>query len=207
MTAHMQSSGRGGAGNIVDSSKSPRIQPEDLQTPTLKTAMVTTGRGGNGNMAKNSDPVETRRRQDVEPVVRRDSFGATHIGRGGTGNVFTAEDAQAAREAQKAGHSGATAIDKEDENHLHLHNLLHPSRTHNGGNHKENKENKEKEKEKEAEREKQAAHGHKKNEKSESELGWAEKGRNFLFGKKDKTDKKEEKREGSAERKSGNSSS
>ncbi|KAJ4363750.1 hypothetical protein N0V85_009317 [Neurospora sp. IMI 360204] len=205
MTAHFQSSGRGGAGNIVDSSKSPRLQPEDLQTPTLKTAMVTTGRGGNGNMAKNSDPVETRRRQDVEPVVRRDSFGATHIGRGGTGNVFTAEDAQAAREAQKAGHSVAT--DKEDENHLHLHNLLHPSRTHNGhsGSHKENKE-----KEKESAERERHGHGHKKNEKSESDLGWAEKGRHFLFGKKERTEKKEEKavkREGSAERKSGNSSS
>ncbi|KAK3949427.1 hypothetical protein QBC32DRAFT_364261 [Pseudoneurospora amorphoporcata] len=198
MTGHLQSSGRGGAGNIVDSSKSPRILPKDLQTPTLKMAMVTTGRGGNGNMAKNSDPVETRRRQDVEPVVRRDSFGATHVGRGGTGNVFTAEDAQAAREAQKAGNHAA--VDKEDENHLHLHNLLHLSRTHNGhgSNHKENKENKEC-----AER-----HGHHKGEKSESDLGWAEKGKNFLFGKKDKS----EKREGgverkSPERKSGNSSS
>ncbi|KAK1782084.1 hypothetical protein QBC45DRAFT_389990 [Copromyces sp. CBS 386.78] len=198
MTGHLQSSGRGGAGNIVDSSKSPRILPKDLQTPTLKTAMVTTGRGGNGNMAKNSDPVETRRRQDVEPVVRRESFGVTHVGRGGTGNVFTAEDAQAAREAQKAGNHAA--IDKEDGNHLHLHNLLHPSRTHNGhgSNHKENKEIKES-----AER-----HGHKKGEKSESDLGWAEKGKNFLFGKKDKSEKREGSGERkSPERKSGNSSS
>ncbi|CCC06432.1 hypothetical protein SMACR_04823 [Sordaria macrospora] len=199
MTGHFQSSGRGGAGNIVDSSKSPRIQPEDLQTPTLKTAMVTTGRGGTGNMAKNSDPVETRKRQDVEPVVRRDSFGATHIGRGGTGNVFTAEDAQAAREARKNGNS---AVEKEDENHLHLHNLLHPSRTHNGhhgsgsNHHKENKVNKDT-----AVAERQ---GHKKGEKSESDLGWAEKGKNFLFGKKDKTNEKTER---SSERKSGNSSS
>ncbi len=67
MSAHLQSSGRGGAGNIVDASKSPKLQPEDLQTPTLKTSVVTTGRGGSGNMAKNTDPAETRARQDVEP--------------------------------------------------------------------------------------------------------------------------------------------
>jgi hypothetical protein len=67
MSAHLQSSGRGGAGNIVDASRSPKLQPEDLQTPTLKTSVVTTGRGGSGNMAKNNDPLETRARQDVEP--------------------------------------------------------------------------------------------------------------------------------------------
>lgn len=67
MSAHLQSSGRGGAGNIVEASKSPKIQPEDLQTPTLKTDVITTGRGGSGNMAKNKDPAETRARQDVEP--------------------------------------------------------------------------------------------------------------------------------------------
>ena len=66
-TQHLQSSGRGGAGNIVDASKSPKILPEDLQTPTLKTNVITTGRGGSGNMAKNTDPAETRARQDVEP--------------------------------------------------------------------------------------------------------------------------------------------
>lgn len=63
------SSGRGGAGNMVDSTKSPKIQPQDLETPTLKTSVVTTGRGGSGNMAKNVDPVETRARQDVTPYV------------------------------------------------------------------------------------------------------------------------------------------
>lgn len=70
---------------MVDSTKSPKIQPSDLQTPTLKTGLVTTGRGvskpcsplreqlligplqGAGNMAANTDPVETRARQDVEP--------------------------------------------------------------------------------------------------------------------------------------------
>lgn len=61
------SSGRGGAGNIVDKTKSPRIEPKDLETPTLKTSVVTTGRGGTGNMAKNVDPAETRAMQDVSP--------------------------------------------------------------------------------------------------------------------------------------------
>lgn len=68
MSSNMQSSGRGGAGNIVDSSKAPPLHPEDLQTPTLKTTgMVTTGRGGTGNMAANLDAEEKRRLQDVEP--------------------------------------------------------------------------------------------------------------------------------------------
>lgn len=67
MSSQFQSSGRGGAGNIVDSSKTAQIQPEDLQTPTLKTSMVTTGRGGTGNFAAGLDAEEKRRRQDVEP--------------------------------------------------------------------------------------------------------------------------------------------
>ncbi|TLD27040.1 hypothetical protein PspLS_04864 [Pyricularia sp. CBS 133598] len=82
------SSGRGGAGNIVDKTKSPRIEPKDLETPTLKTSVVTTGRGGTGNMAKNVDPAETRAMQDVAPVPRQELSGGTHVGRGGTGNVF-----------------------------------------------------------------------------------------------------------------------
>lgn len=65
--AHLQSTGRGGAGNIGDLTKSPKIQPKDLETPTLKTSVVTTGRGGLGNMAPNKDPAQTRARQDVAP--------------------------------------------------------------------------------------------------------------------------------------------
>ncbi|KAL2259157.1 hypothetical protein VTK26DRAFT_7254 [Humicola hyalothermophila] len=91
MPPHMQSSGRGGAGNMVASSQATQLQPEDLQTPTLKTPMVTTGRGGTGNMAANLDAEEKRRLQDVEPVVRTESHGSTvHIGRGGTGNTVKA---------------------------------------------------------------------------------------------------------------------
>lgn len=70
MSSQFQSSGRGGAGNIVDSSKAAQIQPEDLKTPTLKTSMVTTGRGGTGNFAAGLDADEKRRRQDVEPYAR-----------------------------------------------------------------------------------------------------------------------------------------
>lgn len=88
---HLQSSGRGGAGNILHSTQSPALQPGDLETPTLKTAVVTTGRGGSGNMAENSDPAGTRKRQDVEPVVRHESDRPTPTGRGGMGNFFDKE--------------------------------------------------------------------------------------------------------------------
>lgn len=67
--SHLQSSGRGGAGNIVESTKSPKIKPQDLETPTLKESVVTTGRGGSGNMTKNKDAAKTRALQDVEPYV------------------------------------------------------------------------------------------------------------------------------------------
>ncbi|KAI1107550.1 hypothetical protein F4804DRAFT_329282 [Jackrogersella minutella] len=92
MTGHMTSTGRGGAGNIADSTKSPQIQPADLETPTLKTSVVTTGRGGSGNMAPNKDPIETRARQDVGPIERRPSQGATHVGRGGAANIVKEAD-------------------------------------------------------------------------------------------------------------------
>lgn len=61
------STGRGGAGNISDAANSPKIEPKDLETPTLKHTVVTTGRGGSGNMRTNKDPAETRALQDVEP--------------------------------------------------------------------------------------------------------------------------------------------
>lgn len=62
----LASHGRGGAGNMADAAHTPKTDPQDLQTPTLKGSVVTTGRGGTGNMAKNKDPRETRLRQDVE---------------------------------------------------------------------------------------------------------------------------------------------
>ncbi len=44
-------------------------EPVDLDTPTLKGNYYTTGRGGSGNMAKNTDPEEARRSQDVVAYV------------------------------------------------------------------------------------------------------------------------------------------
>ncbi|KAK7741611.1 hypothetical protein SLS63_001168 [Diaporthe eres] len=58
--AQYASSGRGGAGNFVDSTKSPKIQPADLQTPTLKTNLVTTGRGGAGNVFKGEEAAQAK---------------------------------------------------------------------------------------------------------------------------------------------------
>lgn len=66
MTSQLSSHGRGGAGNMLSASQSPKLNPSDLETPVLKKPVVTTGRGGTGNMAKNDDPRETRLRQDVE---------------------------------------------------------------------------------------------------------------------------------------------
>jgi hypothetical protein len=85
--AGFTSTGRGGAGNIGDATKSPTIKPTDLETPTLKGNVYTTGRGGAGNMANNDDPNEARIAQDVAPIERRVSHGVTHVGRGGAANV------------------------------------------------------------------------------------------------------------------------
>ncbi|CRK29047.1 hypothetical protein HYQ45_015558 [Verticillium longisporum] len=87
------SHGRGGAGNIANSSKFDKLTTKDLQTPTLKSSVVTTGRGGTGNMLKNDDPYETRLRQDVEGAPRRTSSGAAHYGRGGAANIFKEDNA------------------------------------------------------------------------------------------------------------------
>ncbi|RWA10892.1 hypothetical protein EKO27_g4200 [Xylaria grammica] len=102
----MTSTGRGGAGNIAEASKSPRLEPSDLETPTLKTQVVTTGRGGSGNMAPNVDPVETRARQDVGPIERRPSTGATHVGRGGAANVVKSQSPEPVDEAADEASTG-----------------------------------------------------------------------------------------------------
>ncbi|KAM5356335.1 hypothetical protein ACJ41O_002981 [Fusarium nematophilum] len=106
----LSSHGRGGAGNMADTAHSPKTNPSDLQTPVLKGSVVTTGRGGTGNMAKNDDPRETRKRQDVEAVPRRPSAGAQHSGRGGAGNIFKDGEAELTRKA-----SNEQAISEEDE--------------------------------------------------------------------------------------------
>ncbi|KAG6010162.1 hypothetical protein E4U21_007639 [Claviceps maximensis] len=103
MTSQLSSHGRGGAGNMVDATKSPKLKASDLETPVLKTPVVTTGRGGTGNMAKNDDPQATRLRQDVEAVPRRYSSGAQHTGRGGAGNILreSEEPSDLARQTSK----------------------------------------------------------------------------------------------------------
>ncbi|EGS18758.1 uncharacterized protein CTHT_0053670 [Thermochaetoides thermophila DSM 1495] len=164
--SHMQSSGRGGAGNIVDSSKAPQIQPKDLETPTLKSEMVTTGRGGTGNMAANLDAEEKRRLQDVEPVVRRETQTA-HIGRGGTGNVVKA-GADASDEITSAAPGSPNLLTKIKSNVL------------GGGDAKEEK--KERSSGEGDAPETGAAHSRRKSESTGQ--GLVEKGINRLFGKK-----------------------
>ncbi|KAI0482980.1 hypothetical protein GGR56DRAFT_670799 [Xylariaceae sp. FL0804] len=104
--SNLTSTGRGGAGNIADASKSPQVQPSDLETPHLKTPMVTTGRGGSGNMTPNRDPDETRARQDVGPIDRPASTGPTHVGRGGAANVSTPNEPQHVGKDAAAVHEG-----------------------------------------------------------------------------------------------------
>ncbi|KAI1828110.1 hypothetical protein F4861DRAFT_243795 [Xylaria intraflava] len=104
----MTSTGRGGAGNIAEATKSSRITTADLETPTLKTPVVTTGRGGSGNMAPNLDPVETRARQDVGPVERRPSTGAIHVGRGGAANVVKPNPPEVVPDVPEGGTAAVT---------------------------------------------------------------------------------------------------
>ncbi|KAL1900744.1 hypothetical protein Cpir12675_000756 [Ceratocystis pirilliformis] len=91
------SHGRGGVGNMADKRLSPPLTAADLVTPTVKTAVYSTGRGGSGNMARNTDPLETRMRQDVEEIPRRRFSGSVqHSGRGGAGNIVNTEDLERA---------------------------------------------------------------------------------------------------------------
>ncbi|KAK8055522.1 hypothetical protein PG993_000749 [Apiospora rasikravindrae] len=113
------STGRGGAGNIGDASNSPKIQPKDLETPTLKHTVVTTGRGGSGNMRTNKDPAETRALQDVEPVVERQkNDGIAHVGRGGAANVVKlgSPEIPEVKEAKKAEGEGVKRTKSPDTN-------------------------------------------------------------------------------------------
>jgi len=72
--------GRGGAGNVTSKPLSPALGPQT--TPTLKSSVYTTGRGGTGNMAKNDNPEEARRAQDVDVPGVMLPEGSHHIGRG-----------------------------------------------------------------------------------------------------------------------------
>lgn len=53
-----------GVGNISAAPPRP-VSPTDLETPTLKEEVYTTGRGGSGNMVANTGKAGARRAQDV----------------------------------------------------------------------------------------------------------------------------------------------
>ncbi|RDW64714.1 hypothetical protein BP6252_10365 [Coleophoma cylindrospora] len=106
------SHGRGGAGNMGHTAADSEL-PE-LSTPTLKSDMYTTGRGGSGNMAKNTDPVEARRAQDVEAVMRRDDGGEVRsVGRGGVANVWKGSEEERKREGSSEREKGLAELGKE----------------------------------------------------------------------------------------------
>ena len=52
-------------GNFGKSTNDAPVDPVSLETPTIKSKVYTTGRGGTGNMARNDNPEEARRAQDV----------------------------------------------------------------------------------------------------------------------------------------------
>lgn len=104
------SHGRGGAGNIGNSENDDA--PVNLETPTIKTDIYTTGRGGSGNMSKNIDPEATRRAQDVVGNPRRESTNSTHVGRGGAANVFRPSPEEVAI-AKNSNSKWESAIDDE----------------------------------------------------------------------------------------------
>ncbi|TKX25212.1 hypothetical protein C1H76_2442 [Elsinoe australis] len=86
-------SGRGGAGNIAP--LSPALQPQDLETPTIKQSNYTTGRGGSGNIVSNDSAENARKAQDVEAsaAARKAVAGEDgnskggYFGRGGAANI------------------------------------------------------------------------------------------------------------------------
>merc|ERR1712000_61682 len=77
--------------------ENPALGPRDADA---EKRPLSPGRGGTGNMAKNTDPAETRLRQDVQGVPRRPSYGAQHSGRGGAGNVFKDKEVNAKADRQ-----------------------------------------------------------------------------------------------------------
>lgn len=70
-------------------------------------------------MASNTDPVEARIAQDVEPIERRSSIGATHVGRGGAANVATKAPEEAEAEAAAAKEKGGSSSEEHKKAHHH----------------------------------------------------------------------------------------
>lgn len=92
--------GRGGAGNAHK--EAAAASPQDLDTPTVKGDMYTTGRGGRGNMVKNDPrhPNIARLRQDLNARAASLVVGMNFpIGRGGAGNIHNLTQSEIARSA------------------------------------------------------------------------------------------------------------
>ncbi|KAL1624963.1 hypothetical protein SLS54_003688 [Diplodia seriata] len=91
--------------------------PRDLVTPTIKSALYTTGRGGTGNMARNDPqhPEIARAAQDVEapPSAVRDHEGPKHFGRGGAANVTTEKSASPEGERERLVEGKGVAVGRE----------------------------------------------------------------------------------------------
>ncbi|KZF26838.1 hypothetical protein L228DRAFT_243365 [Xylona heveae TC161] len=148
------SHGRGGAGNM-GTDTGDRISAEDLVTPTIKSDMYTTGRGGTGNMAKNENPQVARESQDVEEPPRPQSRGEMHVGRGGAANVVRESD-----EIKAAAKEEAKVEAKREEQQAKAVAAQTPAT--NGTQ----------------------APGDEDKKKNKHEFrGWADKGKDFLFGK------------------------
>ena len=131
---HKISTGRGGAGKRIlplnphvvkgvsvltnislGNIGSPKMAPkrdENLETPTLKTSIYTTGRGGAGNMAhfEKNDPNEARVAQDIEAPIRHENPHASVVtGRGGTGNMVKGDaDGHSGARSKRSNSGGST---------------------------------------------------------------------------------------------------
>ncbi|KAI5307042.1 hypothetical protein KEM55_008427 [Ascosphaera atra] len=114
MSERQISYGRGGAGNIAAAKNMERPQSKDLETPTIKADVYTTGRGGSGNMVANNDPKIARIRQDVEapPSLTNGKEGDRKIllGRGGAANLYSPPQAdEESNTLQKSATNASTA--------------------------------------------------------------------------------------------------
>ncbi|KZZ91007.1 hypothetical protein AAP_03648 [Ascosphaera apis ARSEF 7405] len=99
MSDRQISYGRGGAGNIGSAKNAEHLDEKDLETPTLKSDIYTTGRGGSGNMVHNDDPKVARMRQDVEAppslLTNNEPDRKVLLGRGGAANHYSPTDEEA----------------------------------------------------------------------------------------------------------------
>ncbi|KAI5286042.1 hypothetical protein KEM54_000103 [Ascosphaera aggregata] len=93
MSERQISYGRGGAGNIGAAKNAEHLERKDLETPTIKSDVYTTGRGGSGNMVSNDDPKVARIAQDVEAppslLAHNEPGRKVLLGRGGAANLYS----------------------------------------------------------------------------------------------------------------------